>query len=133
MFPGLTDSSHTLSVPFDVETKFDLIDINDIANFVVAAIQDPKRFSGQEIELAGDSLTAHEIAHVLNGHSGHKISVNLIGREEAAKRIATGDMVMLALEFQRDYGYGVCLKQTRSWGIPLKLFTQALAQNILKW
>ncbi|GAB7323505.1 hypothetical protein MBLNU13_g07024t1 [Cladosporium sp. NU13] len=133
MFPGLTDKSHTLSVPFDGETKFDLIDINDIANFVIAAIQDPQEFSGKEIELAGDSLTAHEIAHVLSDHSGHNISVNLIGREEAAKRTAAGDMVMLALELQRDYVYGVRLDKARSWGIPLKLFTQALAQNKLKW
>ena len=133
MFPGLTDSSHTLSVPFDSDTKFDLIDIKDIANFVVAAIQDPQRFSGKEIELAGDSLTAHEIAHVLGELSGHNISVNLISREESSNRTAAGDLVMLALEFQREYGYGVSLNQARSWGVPLKLFSEALAQDELEW
>ena len=133
MFPGLTDSSHTLSVPFDSDTKFDLIDINDIANFAVAAIQDPQRFSGKEIELAGQSLTAHEIAHVLGELSGHGISINLISREESSKRTAAGDLVMLALEFQRDYGYGVSLNQARSWGVPLKLLSEALAQDELKW
>lgn len=133
MFPGLTDSSHTLSVPFDNDTKFDLIDIKDIANFVVAAIQDPQRFSGKEIELAGDSLTAHDIAQILGRLSGHDISVKLISREDSSKRTAAGDLVMLALEFQRDYGYGVFLNQARSWGVPLKLLSEALQQEELKW
>lgn len=46
-----------LTVPMHVETKFQMVAVNDIGEFGAGALIRPRNFIGQEIELAGDNLT----------------------------------------------------------------------------
>ncbi|KAI7228065.1 hypothetical protein KC330_g8083 [Hortaea werneckii] len=132
LFPGLADS-HTLSVPFDANSRFDLVDTKDIAKFAVAAAKDPYTFAGKEIGIAGESLTAHEIGDVLSKICGSQVSVNLISRKESDERVRNGDQIMCALELQRDVGYGVSLEEVKSYGIALTPLSRAITKQSLRW
>lgn len=132
MFPGLADTK-VLTLPFDPDTTFDLIDVLDIAKVAAAAAENPQQYAGKEIELASEKLTANEIARSLSKVSGEEIKLKLISKKESAERIKQGDMVMLALEFQRDTGYAVNLDEAKSPGIEFTPLSEALLRESLQW
>lgn len=119
--------------PFNADTKFDLIDARDIAKFAAAAAKDPAAYNGNAIPLAGERLTAEEIAGVLSDVSGYKIAVNLTDKKQPKERSENGDLVMLALEFQREFGYGVSLEEVKKFGIALTPFSKAFTKERLGW
>ena len=55
-------SQGNLTVPMHVETKLQMVAVNDIGEFGPAALIPPKDFIAQEIELAKDNLTMGEVA-----------------------------------------------------------------------
>ncbi|KAF2021148.1 NAD(P)-binding protein [Aaosphaeria arxii CBS 175.79] len=132
MFPGLADTQR-LSIAYTPSTRLDLIDTKDIAKFAVAALDAPERFSGQEIPLAIEKLTADELAELLGAISGKQISVQYLSDDEAAKLVAQGHLTVTAQQWQRDVGYCVDLEKTRQYGITLTPVREALERDTLKW
>lgn len=132
LFPELVESK-TLTVPFDADTKFDLIDSQDIARFALAAAKDPAGFAGKEIGLAGEKLTPSELASALHDISGYDIIVDLVDKKTSYARAAKGDLRMSAMEFQREVGYGVSLKEANSHGVALTTIRKAVKKESLGW
>lgn len=125
MFPGLTDK-HVLRLPFNPDTRLDLIHVPDIAEFAAAAFESPSKYSGKKIALAGQSLTAAELAEQLGMVTGHRIAVELLDDAQAREAAAQGNIVMESQIWWRDVGYGVDIKALQQFGIPLTPLTQAL-------
>lgn len=132
MFPGLADTQR-LSVAYTPSTRLDLIDTQDIAQFAAAAIEQPETFSGKEIPLASESLTAAEIAEILGAISGKTINVEYISDDEASDLVAKGFLAILAQPWHRDVGYAVDLQKARQYGVTFTTAQKALERDTLGW
>jgi uncharacterized protein YbjT (DUF2867 family) len=73
-FPELKSRGEFWHVLND-NAKMPHIDVDDIGKFAAAALLDPERFSGHEIELANENLTAKDSGAVLSKVSGRDIKV----------------------------------------------------------
>jgi uncharacterized protein YbjT (DUF2867 family) len=68
------------------DAKLKLVAANDIGRVVAAAVGDPARFNGAEIELGGDSLTMEEIAAILSTVTGRSIAATSLPANEIIAR-----------------------------------------------
>lgn len=82
-FPGLSKSGELVH-SYEKGVKMAHIDEDDIAKFGAAALLDPAKFGGQEIELGNESLTVEDVADSLSKvlGSGHHIRVRKRTQEE---------------------------------------------------
>ena len=72
-----------LAVPHDVATvRMSHIDNEDIAAFAAAALLDPDRFAGEEIELGNENLAAEEVRAIISKVTGCEIAVRQMTSEE---------------------------------------------------
>jgi uncharacterized protein YbjT (DUF2867 family) len=67
----------------DPATRLSLVAVDDIGRAAAAAIADPDRFHGVELELASDWLSMTEIAEVLSRALGTRLSAPDMTEEEA--------------------------------------------------
>ena len=94
------------------------ISIRDIAAFAVAAFNDPDRFEGQAIDLAGDQLTMPDVAALFSRVFGRDTAYGHIPPGEARSRLPQPMLTMN--EFFEREGYGVDIPALKArWGIPL--------------
>lgn len=81
-FPALPRAA-TFVTSLDEGNTMPYLDEADVAKFAVAVFKDPPSFSGHEIELAADNLTAEQVRATLARVSG--VPVKLHRRTEAEK------------------------------------------------
>ena len=132
MFPGLAEKQ-SLSVAYTPSTRLDLIDTQDIAKFAAAAFEEPETFSGQEIPLASEKMTATELAEVLGTISGKVIDVHYISDDEVPELVAKGYRAVQAQQWHRDVGYAVNLQNTKQYGVILAPVQKVLERDGLGW
>jgi uncharacterized protein YbjT (DUF2867 family) len=84
MFPDLLDDG--LVTALTPNTKLKLVAADDIGSTAAAAVLDPERFNGAEIELGGDSLTMAEIAATLSVATGRSIEATSLTTDEVIAR-----------------------------------------------
>jgi uncharacterized protein YbjT (DUF2867 family) len=106
MFPGLKDK-HELHVAFNPDTKLDCIHALDIAAVAEAAISSPSEFSGKELTLASESLTAAQIAEKLSIIRSETVTVRYLGDSEIKNQEQQGNLIIASQVWTRDVGYGV--------------------------
>ena len=73
-FPSFAEAGELVH-SYDVGTKMSHIDEDTIGNYAAAALLDPEKFNGQEIELGGENLTIDEVADILRKVSGYNVRV----------------------------------------------------------
>lgn len=119
MYPSLAQGKlETAILP---ETRLDMVAAADIGAFAVAAFEDPARFSGHSIDLAGESLTMDEVASKLSSGTGHEVKVQSLTEEEAlAHGISAG--VISSQIWDNVEGYKVNIEAARKWGVQLTSF-----------
>ena len=105
------------------DTTVPLVAVEDIGRAAAAAIADPQRFSGVELQLAGDVLTYEQIADVLSRAWGEQIlPPDLPMSPEQAQEKGMVAPIIQASEWNRDVGQPATPDQLRSFGIePLTL------------
>ncbi|KAJ6495392.1 NAD dependent epimerase/dehydratase [Mycena sanguinolenta] len=79
----MSERVFTLSSPPD--WRMDHLDADDVGQFAAAALLDPTRFSGKELELVNEHLTFEEIAALLSEAVGAEIKVKYRTAEETAE------------------------------------------------
>jgi uncharacterized protein YbjT (DUF2867 family) len=132
MFPGLADEQK-LQVAFNADTQLGLIDVSDIAKFAAAALDDsPPDFTGEEINLAAEKLTAAQIAEQLSKTSGERIIVDCHDDSLALALHKEGYLAIEAQLWQRDVGYGVDIESLERFGVSLTPLSKALDRNKLR-
>ncbi|KYF93300.1 hypothetical protein BE20_09735 [Sorangium cellulosum] len=99
----------------------DDVAVQDIGAAAAAAVQEPSRFHGVELELASQRLTMREIARALSRALGLPIEAPSLTADEA---IARGLMPMIARPHARlnHYGSPATPEAVRALGIPLTDF-----------
>ncbi|MBF8192883.1 NmrA/HSCARG family protein [Nonomuraea sp. K274] len=104
------------------ETRLSLVAVEDIGRAAAAAIAEPERFDGVELELASDYLSMTRIAEVLSRALGTRLSAPDMTEEEA---IAAGMPAMGAShEWLNVAGQPGRPQYARDLGIPLTSFEE---------
>lgn len=93
--PGLCTSGE-LWHSYEEGVKMSHIDEDDIAKYAVAALLDPSKFNGQEIELGNENLTIVEATQILRKVSGRQIRL----RKRNAAEIEAAKTVVPTQTFQ---------------------------------
>jgi uncharacterized protein YbjT (DUF2867 family) len=109
-------------------THLSLVTASDVGTAAAAAIADPARFHGVELELAGDHLTMTEIAEVLSRVLGTRVSAPDMTEEEA---FAAGMPPMgVAHEWLNVAGQPARPRYARDLGIPVTSFEQWAREHL---
>ncbi|KAH7377300.1 NmrA family protein [Pyrenochaeta sp. MPI-SDFR-AT-0127] len=132
MFPDLA-RKHLLQLPFNRDTTLDLVSVEDIARFVVAAIESPSTFAGKELGLASEKLTAEQIAEQLSTISGHKVKVEYISDDQVKLAKEQGNIVLDSYLWHRDVGYNVDIEALKQYKLPLTPMSKDLNKDNLGW
>ncbi|KAJ4251412.1 hypothetical protein NW762_011394 [Fusarium torreyae] len=66
-------------------------DVEDVGKYAAAALQDPVKFGGQEIELGNEALTVQEIAAIISKVSGKNITTRQRSSKEVEEAKAGGN------------------------------------------
>ncbi|WP_030453727.1 NmrA/HSCARG family protein [Herbidospora cretacea] len=105
------------------QTRLSLVAVDDIGRAAAAAVLDPERFHGIELELASDFLTMAEIAAILSKALGTELTAPDLTEEEA---LAKGMPVWAGTSHERTGAVGQPARPeyARALGIPLTTFEE---------
>ncbi|MEV5751558.1 NmrA family NAD(P)-binding protein [Actinoallomurus sp. NPDC052308] len=110
------------------ETRLSLAAVDDIGRAAAAAIAEPERFDGIELELASDYLSMAEIAEILSRAVGTRLSAPDMTEEEA---FAAGMPGMGAThEWLNVVGQPARPEYARDLGIPLTGFEEWAREHV---
>jgi uncharacterized protein YbjT (DUF2867 family) len=110
------------------DTRLSLIAVEDIGTAAAAAIADPGRFDGVELELAGDYRSVTEVAETLSRALGQELSAPNLTEEEA---LAAGMPAMGAShEWLNVVGQPARPRFARDLGLPLTSFETWARQHM---
>ncbi|MFC8824129.1 NmrA/HSCARG family protein [Streptomyces sp. NPDC057137] len=120
LFPrGVEGGLVTLLKP---TTRLSLVAVDDIGKAAAAAIAEPERFDGVELELASDYLTMTDIAKVLSRNLGAELTAPDMTKEEAT---AAGMPDMgFGQSHVNEYPQPARPEFARALGIPLTTFEE---------
>ncbi|KAK7757472.1 hypothetical protein SLS62_000487 [Diatrype stigma] len=82
---------HT-AVPPDFPLTY--IDPEDVGRLAAAAIADPERFGGRELDVAADRVPARDAIALLGAAAGKNMRLETYGREEALRRSAENPVLL---------------------------------------
>lgn len=97
----------------------------DVGKFAFAALTEPEKFRGEEIELASESLTIAETLEKLKSSTGRDIKERKLSEEEVGTMMGSGVMGLMFHAFANDvdlYIDGKALE--KKYGIPLVGFEE---------
>jgi len=127
MFPSLAECGR-FETAIERDTRLDWIAAQDIGAFAAAAFADPERFHGHEIDLAAESVTLDELAVKMAEGIGKPVSAVTFSEEEMIAR-GYHPGVISSQVWDNVEGYKVDLDAVRSWGVPLTMLDQFIAQH----
>ena len=125
-FPELCQGEIVIAMHPD--TKLAMVATQDIGKFAVAAFNNPDRFNGKSLELAGDQSTIPEVATALSRVSGRPVSAICLTPEEAIARGKHPVMVQHQA-WANEVGYPVVLEEVKDYGVPLTSFVGWVGGN----
>lgn len=117
----------TLSLPLSPETRLQMIAVDDIGAFAAMAFDNPGKWKGQAIDLAGDDLSMSEIAEAFSRASGREVRYVTMPWDEFEQR-AGREMTIMFRWFQ-DVGYHVDIASVRAQYPSLMTFEYWLRSN----
>lgn len=120
MFPGLGKRGIIESV-MDEEARLDLIAASDVGEFAAAALREPGRLHGLEIDLAAESLAMREVAQAISNATGKPVSSRQVSVEEAAS-LGHHAGLSESQQWASVEGYKVDIALANSHGIALTPF-----------
>ncbi len=119
------------NIAFLPGVKIPYVDANDIASFAVVVFQDPGRFNGKEINIAGEELTPEEVVEQLQEAvgEGSRFEFVPVTDEEIEQRKGMGDPMITAQLALRELPKFVKVEETKEWGIRMTTFKEFLERN----
>lgn len=70
---------------YDDDARMPQTDVSDIGRYAAAALQNPSKFNGVEVDLCAESLTIEEVRNILTRVSGRELEVKKWTREDLQK------------------------------------------------
>ncbi|GAB2490718.1 NAD(P)H-binding protein [Luteococcus sediminum] len=119
-FPKLLEGKLLLGAPID--TPMAMICAEDLGAGVAAAIADPERFDGAQIELAGDVRTWKEIAETISAASGKDVQAAQVSSEDRAEKL--GAPSAWGHQWDDRVGYPARPELAEEFGLQMTTFDQ---------
>ena len=126
MYPGALEGVFTLPYPGD--TLLPLIDHEDIGKFAAAVFENPQKFHGQTIRIAGDVISVDDVLKSLSRVSGRNIRGIYLSEEEIKER-GKSDMYIAGQVVVTQMAGLVKIDEVKSWGVPFGIFTGFLERE----
>ncbi|KAI0812178.1 NmrA family protein [Xylaria sp. FL0064] len=103
-------------------------DASDIGKYATAALQDPAKFGGQEIELVNESLTIEEVRDILVRVTGRNVTTRKFSLENDEQ--VTGQLFQLFANF-KDFGpiFSAAREAQAKFGIHFTPLEEALRRD----
>jgi uncharacterized protein YbjT (DUF2867 family) len=114
----------TLPQPLDPDKPLQMIDADDIGVFAAMAFDDPERWIGREVDIAGDELTMPEIAGTLSRVIGHNVDYFQVPWEGFEEQM--GEEYAVMYRWFNDHGYEANIAALRDEYPGLASFEQYL-------
>lgn len=116
--------SGTLPLPLSPQTRLQQISVEDIGAIAATAFQNPNRWSGRIVELAGEELTMQRVVETLAHVLGHNVKYIQVPWEQFQQN-AGEEMTKMYRWFQ-DVGYHVDIASLRKQYPNLESLEQVL-------
>jgi len=127
-FPELA-SEGVLAHIYEPDTKMSHFDAADVGKFAAAALLEPTKFRGHEIELGNENLTAEETVEALRKASGREIGLHFRSAEEA-ERMKEKVLTMRFSRLANSKSLAIDGKALEEkYGIKLKTFEEYLEEH----
>ncbi len=108
--PAEANGKLTLTIAMKADTKLQMIAVEDIGAISAKIFNDPEKFIGKEIEIAGDELTMPQVADLYGSKTGKKTEfVELPVEALRANSVEMADMFQWFI----DKGYEADLKKQK--------------------
>jgi uncharacterized protein YbjT (DUF2867 family) len=114
----------TLPQPLDPDKPFQMIDADDIGVFAAMAFEDPERWIGREVDIAGDELTMPEIAGTFSRVIGRNVDYLQVPWEGFEEQM--GEEYTVMYRWFNDHGYEANIAALRDEYPGLASFEQYL-------
>ncbi|KKP02169.1 hypothetical protein THAR02_05716 [Trichoderma harzianum] len=109
------------------ETTLPMVDEDTIGRFTSAAILNPTKFTGQEIELADELLRPEQILERLSATAGRQLKAEYMS--DASIEEKKSNPFILGQFAMRDMVQFVDMDKVQSWGVPMSSFYAFLERN----
>jgi uncharacterized protein YbjT (DUF2867 family) len=126
MFPDLTKGE--IVTAWASDAKLQLIAVDDTGAFAAAAFNNPERFNGQVIDLAGDELTIGEIAESITQATGKNIHIDYVSEAEAVQKGLHPGFANVQI-WNNEIGYNADIEALKAYGLTVTNFNQYLEKN----
>ncbi|MEO5597058.1 MAG: NmrA/HSCARG family protein [Novosphingobium sp.] len=126
MYPGLV--GRVIETAMTPDARLDVLAAADVGRFAVAALLDPARFSGQEIDLAAASVTMTEVADAISAATGQTVTARSLAADELVAKGYSPGLVNNQL-WANTEGYRVDLARAASFGIAFETLEQWARRN----
>jgi uncharacterized protein YbjT (DUF2867 family) len=93
----------TLAQPFDPDKPLQQVAVEDIGAFAAIAFENPDRWIGREVDLAGDEQSMSEIADTFSRVIGREVSYYQVPWDQFEEQV--GEEVTLNSRWMNDVGY----------------------------
>jgi uncharacterized protein YbjT (DUF2867 family) len=93
----------TLAQPFDPDKPFQQVAVEDVGAFAAIAFENPDRWIGREVDLAGDGQTMPEIAETFGRVIGREVSYYQVPWDQFEEQM--GEEATLNFRWINDVGY----------------------------
>jgi uncharacterized protein YbjT (DUF2867 family) len=93
----------TLAQPFDPDKPLQQVAVEDIGAFAAIAFENPDRWIGREVDLAGDEQSMTEIADTFSRVIGREVSYYQVPWDQFEEQV--GEEVTLNSRWMNDVGY----------------------------
>lgn len=117
-----------LALPLTPETRFQMIAVDDIGEFVALAFEHSGKFQGRALDIASDDLSMTGLAEAFSRASGREVGYEQIPWDQFEKQM--GHEMTVMWKWFQDVGYHVDLAALRQENPHLTKFEQWLR---MKW
>src|SRR5918998_496557 len=93
----------TLAQPFDPDKPFQQVAVEDVGAFAAIAFEDPDRWIGREVDLAGDEQSMTEIAETIGRVIGREVSYYQVPWNQFEEQM--GEELTVQYRWINDVGY----------------------------
>ena len=93
----------TLALPLEEGVSLQMVDVDDVGRAAAVALEDPDRFVGERLELAGDERTLEETAETISEVSGLEVEPVHVPIEDAYESF--GEEFTVMCEWFNEVGY----------------------------
>ncbi|GLI79561.1 hypothetical protein PoHVEF18_007898 [Penicillium ochrochloron] len=127
MYGGLVETG-TFTTAYSKDTVLPMVDPNDIGKFAAAAVLDPVKFNGKEIEIASQMMGIEAVLNDISQATGRELQVVYLSEEEIEEQGRQNPLIYVQL-VMRDLSQFVDMEKLKEWKIELGTFAQFLERE----